>query len=147
MKILSLILAMGLLASGCAATFQHSELITTDPQGNAVGRYSCDSQGKTGTWLVAGTGGGWGGAPGAGGLGGVAIYGETGPPKVNAVNFAKSVTMINYSKKLKSIKYDETSGIVEYEFEGQPAAKTTSKKKPAEKRSSLPASFGHQPIE
>ncbi|MBI4642933.1 MAG: hypothetical protein HY743_04200 [Deltaproteobacteria bacterium] len=144
MKIFGLLLVMGLLVSGCA-TFQHSELIGTDQQGFATGKYSCDSQGPTGSVLISGAGGGWGGA-GVGGLGGAAILGETGPPKGNAINFAKSVAIINYSKKLKSIKYDEAGGIIDYEFEQQPLTRTSSKQPPA-MRSSLPASFGHQPIE
>jgi len=144
MKIFGMLLVMGLLVSGCA-TFQHSEAIGTDAQGFATGRYSLDSQGPTGSVFISGGGGGWGGA-GAGGLGGAAIFGETGPPKGNAVNFAKSMAIINYSKKLKSIKYDEVGGIIDYEFEQDPGARTSSKK-PVAVRSSLPASFGHQPIE
>jgi hypothetical protein len=144
MRILGVILVMGLLASGCA-NFKHSEFIGTDPQGFATGNYSLNSDGPTGSVLVAGTGAGFGGG-GIGGFGGLAVMGETGPPKGNAVNFAKSVAIINYSKKLKSIKYDETGGVIDYEFEQQPLQRTSSKQPPA-MRSSLPASFGHQPIE
>jgi hypothetical protein len=144
MKIFCMLLAMGLLVSGCA-TFKHSEAIGTDAQGFATGRYSLDSQGPTGSVFVSGTGAGWGGT-GAGGFGGAAIWGETGPPKGNAVEFARSVATINYSKTLKSIKYDEAGGVIEYEFQQQPMPQTSSRK-PVAVRSSLPASFGHQPIE
>ena len=144
MKIFGLLLVMALLVSGCA-TFQHSEFVATDAQGYATGRYSSDSQGKTGTFGIAGGGGGWG-VPATGGAGGLAAFGKTGPPEVTPVNFAKSIAIINYSKKLKSIKYDEIGGIIEYEFEEQPPMRTSSRKAPA-MRSSLPASFGHQPIE
>ncbi|MEW6659752.1 MAG: hypothetical protein AB1424_13930 [Thermodesulfobacteriota bacterium] len=144
MKIVGLILMMVLLFAGCA-TFQHSELISTDQQGFAAGRYSLDSQGPTGSVLISGTGAGWG-APGAGGFGGAAIFGETGPPKGNALNFARSVAMINYSKKLKSVKYDELGGIIEYEFDQQPVpGRSGSAAVSSQPR--LPSSFGYQPVE
>ncbi|MFZ5450341.1 MAG: hypothetical protein ACOZF2_00500 [Thermodesulfobacteriota bacterium] len=143
MKIFGLLLVMALLVAGCA-TFQHSELIATDQQGYATGRYSSDSQGPTGRFGIAGTGAGWG--AGGVGFGGLAAFGKTGPPEITPIHFAKSIAIINYSKKLKSIKYDEIGGIVEYEFEEQPTLRTSSKKASA-MRSSLPASFGHQPIE
>jgi hypothetical protein len=143
MKILGLILML-LLFAGCA-TFQHSELIATDQQGFADGKYSLDSQGPTGSVLISGTGAGWG-APVSGGFGGAAIFGETGPPKGNAVNFARAVAMINYSKKLKSVKYDETGGVIEYEFDQKPLPGRSSN--PAvSSQSKLPSSFGYQPVE
>jgi hypothetical protein len=145
MKILGLILAMGLLASGCA-TFQHSEFIDTDQlQGYASGRYNSSSSGPSGSFILGGAGGG-GSVGGGAGFGGGAISVTSGPPEVSPYNFARSVAMINYSKKLKSIKYDVTGGIVEYEFDHQPLPKKTSYQ-PTIGRSHLPASFGHQPIE
>ena len=144
MKIFGLLLVMSLLVAGCA-TFNHSEFIATDSSGYATGRYSSDSQGNTGTFGIAAGGGGWG-VPGAGGAGGLAAFGKTGPPDVTPVHFAKSIAIINYSKKLKSIKYDETGGIIDYQFEEQPPLRTSSRKAPV-MRSSLPGSFGHQPIE
>jgi hypothetical protein len=144
MKILGLILMVVLLLAGCA-TFQQSELISTDQQGLAAGRYSLDSQGPTGKILISGTGAGWGHA-GNGGFGGAAILGETGPPKGNALNFARAVAMINYSKKLKSVKYDEMGGIIEYEFDQKPLPKRSGY--PAvSSQPRLPSSFGYQPVE
>ena len=144
MKIFGLLLVMAFLVTGCA-TFQHSEFIATDSNGYATGRYSSDSQGKTGTFALGGAGGGWG-VPATGGAGGLAGYGTTGPPEVTPIHFAKSIAIINYSKKIKSIKYDEMGGVIDYQFEDQPGYRTSSRKAPA-MRSSLPASFGHQPIE
>jgi len=147
MKILGLILVMGLLAFGCAAraTFNHSEMIDTDQQGYAGGRYASNSQGPTGNVMIAGSGLGTGTA-GVGGFGALAVSLETGPPKVTPYYFAKSIAMINYSRKLKSIKYDETGGIIEYEFERDLSAQRTSYR-PVAGQTSLPSSFGHQPIE
>ena len=144
MKILGLILAMGLLVSGCA-TFHHSEYIDTDQlQGYAAGKYNSSSSGPSGSFVLGGAGGG-GSVSGGGGFGGGAISVTSGPPEVSSYNFARSVAMINYSKKLKSIKYDETGGIVEYEFDHQPLPQRSGN--PVVGRSNLPASFGHQPIE
>jgi len=52
MKILVLILMAGFLVAGCAS-FNHSENIGTDPQGNAVGTYSLSSQGPYGEFRNA----------------------------------------------------------------------------------------------
>ncbi len=148
MKILGLILVIGLLAFGCArATFNHSEMIDTDQQGYAGGRYASNSQGPTGAVTIGASGAGAaGGGAGGGGFGAVALSLETGPPKVTPYYFAKSIAMINYSRKLKSIKYDETGGIIEYEFERDPSAQRSSYR-PVVGQTSLPSSFGHQPIE
>jgi hypothetical protein len=143
MKVLGLILVAALLFSGCA-TFKRSEYIDTDPGGGlAYGKYSDSSEGPTGSFAIAGAGASWGGG-GSGGLGGGAISIKTGPPQSSSYNFARSVAMINYSKKLKSIKYDGFGRIIEYEFDSQPLA--GAKGTPVSK-SSLPSSFGHQPIE
>jgi hypothetical protein len=145
MKILGLILTVGLLVSGCA-TYQHSEYIDTDQlQGYASGRYNLNSSGASGSFVMGGAGGG-GNLGGGGGFGGGAFSVTSGPPEITPYNFAKSVAMINYSKKLKSIKYDETGGIVEYQFDHDLLPRKTSYQ-PTVGRSSLPASFGHQPIE
>jgi hypothetical protein len=144
MKILSLILAAGLLFSGCA-TYKHSEYIDTDQlEGYASGKYSNSSGGPSGSFVIAGSGGAVGGGSSGFGLGAIAV--NSGPPGITPYSFARAVTMINYSKKLKSIKYDEAGGIVEYEFNHQALPKRTSYLAPGN-QSGLPPSFGHQPVE
>jgi hypothetical protein len=54
--------------------------------------------------------------------------------------FARSIVMVDLTKRLKSIKVDEADGTREYEYV-QPGSSST---KP---QSSLPSSFGHQPIQ
>jgi hypothetical protein len=145
MKIWGLILTMVLLFAGCA-TYNHSEYIDTDQlNGYASGKYTNSSSGPSGTFSIAGGGGGLGsGGNSAFGLGALTI--NSSPPQVTPYNFARAVAMINYSKKLKSVKYDETGGIIEYEFDqtplpgrsGQPAVS---------KQSKLPSSFGYQPVQ
>lgn len=142
MKVLSLILAAGLLLSGCAS-FQRSEVIETDKlDGYASGEYRDNSGGPTGTISAAGGGGasaGWG-------MGAIAL--KTGPPPSGADKFAKAIAMINYSKKLKSIKYDEAGGIVSYEFDHQqPLSMQSSKLTPPARQATLPPAFGYQPVE
>ena len=102
MKIFGLLLVMAFLVTGCA-TFQHSEFIATDSNGYATGRYSSDSQGNTGTFGIAGAGGGWG-VPASGGAGGLAAFGQTGPPDVTPIHFAKSIAINNYSKKYQKVR-------------------------------------------
>lgn len=145
MKILlGLILVVGLLATGCAS-FNRSEIIDTDQQGYASGRYSANSQGPTGSVTIGGAGGA-SGSFWAGGAGGMAVTVETGPPQATPYYFAKSIAMINYSRKLKAIKYDQMGGIVEYQFDSQPVM-AKSVYQPAAAQKKLPASFGHQPVE
>jgi hypothetical protein len=148
MKILGLILVTGLLASGCA-NFKHSEVVDTDQQGYATGRYASHSEGRTGSVMF--------GASGAGSAAGISNYGfgfgalalsvETGPPPVTPYYFAKSIAMINYSRNLKSIKYDQLGGIVEYQFYQRPSGGERNSPNPQINQSKLPASFGHKPIE
>jgi len=144
MKILGLILVVILLLSGCA-TFQRSEVIETDKlDGYASGEYRDNSSGRTGTFGMAGSGAGWA-SGGPGGLGALGMTVKTGPPPSGAYKFAKSIAMINYSKKLKSIKYDETGRIIEYEFDQRPLTRSSSY--PPSAKSSLPQTFGYQPVE
>jgi len=87
--------------------------------------------------LFAGGGGGGQVGVGAGALGLMVDSSQSqGDPRY----FARSVVMVDLTKKLKSIKVDECDGTREYEYV-QPGYSST---KP---QSSLPSSFGHQPIQ
>jgi len=147
MKPLGLILVVVMLLSGCA-TFQRAEVIETDKlDGYASGEYRDNSSGRTGTLGLAGSAYGAGsGASGAGaGFGGLGIDVKTGPPPSGAYVFAKSIAMINYSKKLKSITYDETGRIIEYQFDQRPLSRSSAY--PPSAKSTLPQTFGFQPVE
>jgi hypothetical protein len=142
MKVMGLVLVVILVFAGCAS-YQHSEMIDTDASGGyAVGKYSSSSGGPSGSFHLAGGGGGWGSSGGGAGVGVLSV--DSRPPAMNSYNFARSVATINYSKRLRSIKYDETGGIIDYDFGGGPV---TMKKDFPASRSSLPSSFGHQPIQ
>jgi hypothetical protein len=140
MKILVLVLMAGLLVAGCAS-YDHSENIGTNAQGNAVGTYSLSNHGTNGDFLIAGLGG-----SGNGGGGGGALAIRSYPPDINAYNFARAIAMINYSNRLRTIRYDETGGVLEYDF-GQGAIGRQSAAPLSSGQGGPSESFGHQPIE
>jgi hypothetical protein len=140
--IIGLILVIFFAFSGCAQ-FQRSSVIDTDQlAGYASGTYKEDCSGTNGSFAIAGTGAGWGAS--GGGFGGGVIAVKTAPPKSGAYDFARAIAMINYSKKLKRITYDEYGGVIDYEFDQKPVASMGHE---FGKKSKLPSSFGHQPIE
>jgi hypothetical protein len=144
MRILGLltITALVLVMLGCA-TFQRSEVIDTDKlEGYAAGTYRDNSSGPVGNLGLVGSGAGWGG--GGAGLGMAGIGVKTGPPPSGALDFARAIAMINYSKKLKSVKYDQYGGVIDYEFDQTPLARSKYRDPAAAPKSS---SFGHQPVE
>jgi hypothetical protein len=137
-----MITALAVLLLGCA-TFQRSQVIDTDKlEGNAAGTFREDSSGPNGSLDVVGSGAGWGAGGGAGAAG---INLRTGPPTNGALEFARAIAMINYSKKLTSVKYDQYGGVIDYEFDQTPLAR--SKYRDPVTAPKLPSSFGHQPIE
>ncbi|MFA4902075.1 MAG: hypothetical protein WC600_04940 [Desulfobaccales bacterium] len=137
-----MITALAVVLLGCA-TFQRSQVIDTDKlEGYAAGTFKEDSSGPTGSLDVAGSGAAWGGG-GAMGVAGINL--RTGPPPNGALDFARAVAMINYSKKLTSVKYDQFGGVIDYEFDQTPLAR--SKYRDPATAPKLPSSFGHQPIE
>ena len=144
MKSLGLILVVVVAFSGCAATFQRSEVIDTDKfEGYASGTYRDSSRGPNGIFSLTGGGAGWGAAGGGAGAFGMNI--KTGPPDSGDYQFARAIATINYSKRLKSITYDETGRIVDYEFDQRPLGKSSSYQAPAPAPQSR--SFGFQPVE
>ncbi len=141
---MGLLVMLVLLFAGCA-TYQHSEYIDTDQlDGYASGKYTNNSSGPSGTFVIGGGGGAGSGGNAGFGVGALSV--TSGPPPVTPYNFARAVAMINYSKKLKSVKYDETGGIIEYEFDQKPLPRR-SEAPAAASQSRLPASFGYQPIQ
>ena len=145
MKSLGLILLVVAVFSGCAATFQRSEVIDTDKlEGYASGSYRDNSSGPNATFGLAVGGGGWG-AVGGGGAGAFGLTIQTGPPGSGDYKFAQAIATINYSKRLKAITYDETGRIVEYEFDQRPLGTSSSYRPPTP--AAQPKSFGFQPVE
>lgn len=137
-----MITALAVFLLGCA-TFQRSQVIDTDKlEGNAAGTFREDSSGPNGSLDAAGSGAAWGGG-GAMGVAGINL--RTGPPTNGALEFARAIAMINYSKKLTSVKYDQFGGVIDYEFDQTPLAR--SKYRDPATAPKLPSSFGHQPIE
>ncbi len=137
---LVLVLSM-ILGCSSLGTIQHSESIDTDSQG-AVGQYRDVRSGNFHDVFVGFGASGWGGA-GAGGLGGLVVGIQAPPTQGNSMDFARSVAMINYSKKLKSVRYDEGGDIIEYDFDGKPAAPGAYR--PTEVKP-LPKAFGRQSL-
>ena len=137
-----IIMAFVVVLLGCA-TFQRSEVIDTDQlQGNASGTYRDNSSGRVGNVGLVGSGAGWGAGGGAAAVG---FNVKTGPPPSGALDFARAIAMINYSKKLTSVKYDQYGGVIDYEFDQTPLAR--SKYRDPGTAPKLPSSFGHQPVE
>lgn len=137
-----MIAASAVVLLGCA-TFQRSEVIETDKlEGYAAGTYRDNSSGPVGKVGLAGSGAGWGAGGGAGAVG---FNVKTGPPPSGALDFARAIAMINYSKKLTSVKYDQYGGVIDYEFDQTPLAR--SKYRDPATAPKLPSSFGHQPVE
>jgi hypothetical protein len=137
-----MITALAVVLLGCAS-FQRSEVIETDKlEGYAAGTYRDNSSGPNGSLDVVGSGAGWGAGGGAGAAG---INLRTGPPPSGALDFARAIAMINYSKKLTSVKYDQYGGVIDYEFDQTPLAR--SKYRDPATAPKLPSSFGHQPVE
>jgi hypothetical protein len=137
-----IIILLAVILLGCA-TFQRSEVIETDKlEGYAAGTYRDNSSGANGSVDVVGSGAGWGAGGGAGAAG---INLRTGPPPSGALDFARAIAMINYSKKLTSVKYDQYGGVIDYEFDQAPIAR--SKYRDPATAPKLPSSFGHQPVE
>jgi hypothetical protein len=137
------ITALALILLGCA-TFQRSQVIDTDKlEGNAAGTFRENSSGPNVSLDAAGAGGGAGAS--SFGLGGGSLSFRTGPPPSGALEFARAIAMINYSKKLRSVKYDQFGGVIDYEFDQTPLAR--SKYRDPTTAPKLPSSFGHQPVE
>ncbi len=144
--LIGVVLVIFLWASGCA-TVDHSVVIDTDKlDGYASGQYKDSHYGQMGEWGFWFLGG-YNTSDSASGAKPLWFW-PWGASKRESDprNFARSIAIINYSKKLNTIKYDEASGIVEYEFEHKPILKKSGYQ-PAPSTSSLPSSFGYQPIE
>ncbi|MGB8991278.1 MAG: hypothetical protein WCD80_04410 [Desulfobaccales bacterium] len=137
MRIIALIVGLLLVVPACATNFNHAEDINVDHFG-ATGSYHDSRSGSLCKMALFGGGGGGGGVGvGAGAFGLMVDSSQSqGDPRY----FARSVVMVDLTKKLKSIKVDECDGTREYEYV-QPGYSST---KP---QSSLPSSFGHQPIQ
>lgn len=137
-----IIITCAVVFCGCA-TFQRSEVIDIDKlEGFATGTYKDDSSGMTGSAEMAGSGAAWGGG---GATGQAVVRFRYGPPPSGAMDFARAIATINYSKKLKSVKYDEFGGVIDYEFDQAPLAR--SKYRDPATAPKLPSSFGYQPVE
>ena len=136
MRIIALIVGLLLMVPACATNYNHSENIEVDHFG-ATGSYSDSRSGTLCKMSLIGGGGGGGGAVGAGAL---ALSVDSSQSQSDPRYFARSIVMVDLTKRLKSIKVDEADGTREYEYV-QPGYSST---KP---QSSLPSSFGHQPIQ
>lgn len=137
-----LIIVLAAVLLGCA-TYQRSQMIDTDKlEGYASGTFKEDSAGPNVSLDMAGSGAGWG-AGGAAGMAGISV--RTGPPASGALEFARAISMINYSKKLTSVKYDQYGGVIDYEFDQTPLAR--SKYRDPASAPKLPSAFGYQPVE
>lgn len=137
-----LIIVLAAVLSGCA-TYQRSQTIDTDKlDGYASGTFKEDSAGPNVSLDMAGSGASWG-AGGAAAMAGLNY--RTGPPPSGNLDFARSIAMINYSKKLRSVKYDQYGGVIDYEFDTSPLARSRYRDPGAAPK--LPSSFGYQPVE
>lgn len=137
MRIIALIVGLLLVVPACATNLNHAEDINVDHFG-ATGSYHDSRSGSLCKMALFGGGGGGGGVGvGAGAFGLMVDSSQSqGDPRY----FARSIVMVDLTKRLKSIKVDEADGTREYEYV-QPGSSST---KP---QSSLPSSFGHQPIQ
>jgi hypothetical protein len=137
--VIGLILLVGLSFTGCA-TVDHSVLIDTDKtNANASGQYRDNRFGQMGGW------GFWilGGYSGDNNPSSPwrAKQGDSDP-----VKFARAVAILNYSKRLRNITYNEAGEVVGYEFDS-PSSTGKSRSQQIQSQTSLPESFGHQPIQ
>jgi hypothetical protein len=119
--VIGLIFLTGFSFSGCA-NFDHKVRIDTDGTNSlAVSQYS-DSRTN--------------------------LHSPRGMGEADPVKFARAVAMINYSQRLKNITYNvnEAGAVVGYEFD---SASSTGKSRPQQihSQTSLPPSFGYQPIQ
>ena len=143
MKTLALFLVVVLALSGCASVNRSQSIDSDQLEGYAAGKFQENVTGPSGSFALAGAGGGWGGAGGAVGAGALSV--NSNIPPSGAYDFARAVAMINYSKKLRTVKYDEAYGIIEYEFDHKPLSSKVDYQSPA--KAKLPSAFGHQPVE
>jgi len=138
-----LVVALAVALSGCAM-YQRSQTIDTDKlEGYAAGTFNESSSGPNVSLEAAGAGGGAGAS--SFGLGGGSLGYRTGPPPSGSLEFARAIAMINYSKKLRSVKYDQFGGVIDYEFDQTPLARSKHRDPATAPR--LPSSFGYQPVE
>ena len=137
MRIIALIVGLLLVVPACATNLNHSEDINVDHFG-ATGSYH-DSRSGSLCKMALFAGGGGGGQVGVG-AGALGLMVDSSQSQGDPRYFARSIVMVDLTKRLKSIKVDEADGTREYEYV-QPGSSST---KP---QSSLPSSFGHQPIQ